>query len=58
MTKVGDPIMLADGSWGFISMVTEGIIEVEPFWRARPHKRVVVIGVDRDLSEITEEDEL
>ena len=56
--KIGDPIQLGDGTWGFIEQITSGIIEVRPFLRAMPYPRVVVIGVDRGVCAIGEEDEL
>ena len=56
--KIGDPIQLGDGTWGFIEQITSGIIEVRPFLRAMPHPRVIVLGVDRDVRDLGEEDEL
>ena len=56
--KIGDSIQLGDGTWGFIEQITSGIIEVKPFLRAKPYSRVVVIGVDRGMCDVGEEDEL
>lgn len=56
--KIGEPIILPDGTYGVVDKITSGIVEVIPFWRARPYPRVVVLGLDRGFEDLGEEDEL